>query len=488
MNDPHQASAELAFLSAEEIGRLLASGDLTSLQLVDTFLARIGALDVSGTEIALNSIAALSADAREVAMERDDERARGVLRGALHGVPVLIKDNVEALGLPGIAGSTSLIGRPSRDSPLVTRLRDAGAIILGSTNLSQWANIRSPRSTSGFSASAGLVANPWALDRSAGGSSSGSGAALAAGLAPLAVGTETDGSIVCPASVNGVVGLKPTVGLVPTTFVVPISASQDSPGPMGRSVNDVALLFSVLAQSTPPKSVPMPTMAVAKNWRTGHPLTDELFDNVVGLLRAGGLSIVDRDLALPSEQEFKDEGEVLFAELLDDLSGYLVERPGDGVRSLADVIAYEDEHPHEELRYFGHENFITAVLSGGRGGANYEEARKRNLTWAIDACLEPGLTGVDVLIAPAYGPSWKSDLTVGGHPGPASPATMAPAIAGWPIMSIPFGVADDLPVGLAIIGRADSEWIMIEAARQIETILLSERPWPQPLWKPPSRG
>jgi amidase len=488
VNDPHAASAHYAFLSAGEIVHRLASGEVTSVQLVDTYLERIAALDAPGTEIALNSIAALSVDARDVARERDSERARGVSRGALHGVPVLVKDNVEALGLPGIAGSTSLIGRTSRDATLVTRLRDAGAIILGSTNLSQWANIRSPRSTSGFSSSAGLVANPWALDRSAGGSSSGSGAALAAGLAPLAVGTETDGSIVCPASVNGVVGLKPTVGLVPTTFVVPISSSQDSPGPMARSVDDVALLFSVLALSEPPKSTPVPTMAVAKNWRTGHPLTDQLFDAVVELLGASGLSLVDRDLALPDEQVFKDEGEVLFAELFDDLGVYLAGRPGEGVRSLADVIAYEDEHPEQELRYFGHENFTTAVLSGGRAGANYEEARKRNLTWAIDTCLTPGLEGVDVVISAAYGPSWKSDLTVGGHPGPASPATMAPAIAGWPIMCLPFGVVEDLPVGLAIIGRANSEWMVIEAARSIEKVLLNNRPWPSPLWKQPTRG
>jgi amidase len=488
MTDPHAPSAELAYLSAEEIVRRLASGDLTSVQLVDTYLARIGAIDAAGTEIALNSIAALSADARAVAQERDDERARGVSRGALHGVPVLIKDNIEALGLPGIAGSTSLVGRPSRDATLVTRLRDAGAIVLGSTNLSEWANIRSPRSTSGYSSSAGLVANPWALDRSAGGSSSGSGAALAAGLAPLAVGTETDGSIVCPTSVNGVVGLKPTVGVVPTTYVVPISASQDSPGPMARSVDDVALLFGVLAQSTPLTVIPAPTMAVATNWRTGHPLTDQLFDDVVALLRDGGLSVTDRELALPGVQEFQDEGGVLFAELLDDLDVYLASRPGTGVRSLAEVIAYEDERPQQELRYFGHENFITAVLSGGRSGPSYAEARARNLTWAIETCLTPGLEGVDVVISPAFGPSWKSDLTVGGHPGPASPATMAPAIAGWPIMCLPFGVVDDLPVGLAIIGRANAEWTVIEAARQIEKILRAREAWPSPLWKAPQRG
>jgi amidase len=257
---------------------------------------------------------------------------------------------------------------------------------------------------------------------------------------------------------------------------------------MGRSVDDVALLFGVLAESTPLQVIPAPTMVVAKNWRTGHPHTDQLFDDVVVLLRESGLSIEERELALPSVQEFMDEGEVLFAELLDDLNVYLASRPGDGVRSLAEVIAYEDERPQQELRYFGHENFITAVLSGGRSGENYAEARKRNLTWAIETCLTPGLEGVDVIISPAFGPSWKSDLTVGGHPGPASPATMAPAIAGWPILSLPFGVVDDLPVGLAVIGRANSEWTVIEAARQIEKILREREPWPSPLWKAPQRG
>jgi amidase len=215
MTEPHESSAQLAMLPAEEIAQQLAKGSLTSVELVDNCLERIASIDAPSTTIALNAVAAISADAREVAIARDAERSRGITRGVLHGVPVLIKDNIEALGLPGVAGSTSLLGRPSRDATLVTRLHDAGAIVLASTNLSEWANIRSPRSTSGYPASGGLVANPWALDRSAGGSSSGSGAALAAGLAPLAVGTETDGSIVRPASVNGVVGLKPTVAPCP---------------------------------------------------------------------------------------------------------------------------------------------------------------------------------------------------------------------------------------------------------------------------------
>ncbi|MGP8009666.1 MAG: amidase family protein [Acidimicrobiales bacterium] len=488
MNDPHARSSKVAFLSILEVQQRFDAGDLTSVALVDLLLSRVAAIDAKDSKVALNSLAALSADALHVAKERDDERARGIVRGSLHGVPVLIKDNIEALGLPGIAGSTSLIGRPSRDATLVTRIRDAGAIVFGSTNLSQWANIRSPRSTSGYSSSAGLVANPWSLDRSAGGSSSGSGAALAAGLAPLAVGTETDGSIVCPASLNGVVGLKPTVGNVSTNYVIPISKSQDSPGPMGRSVHDVALFYRVLSQSGPPATILPPTFAVATNSRTGHPQTDQLSDEVVATLRAGGLSIIDREAALPGEQEGNDEAAVLFAELFDDLTEYLAERPGDGVHSLAEVVAYEDEHRDIEQVYFGHENFITAINSRGRAGGLYQEARKRNLLWAIDTCLTPALADVDLLIAPAFGPSWKSDLIVGGSPGPASPATTAPAIAGWPILSMPMGLIGGLPVGLAIVGRAQSEWTILEGARQIERLLQERGLETEPRWATPTRG
>jgi amidase len=488
MTDPHPASTEIAYLSTADIVERLNDGRLTSSQLIDVLLGRREAIDVPGTTIALNSIAAISSDARDMARERDDERAKGVIRGALHGVPVLIKDNIEAVGLPGLAGSTSLIGRPTRDAPLVTRLRDAGAIVLGCTNLSQWANIRSMRSTSGYSSSAGLVGNPWALDRSAGGSSSGTGAGVAAGLAPLGVGTETDGSIVCPASVNGIAGLKPTVGTVPKQYVIPISESQDSPGPMGRSVADVALLYGVLSATSPPEATSRPSIAAATNWRTGNPETDQLYDDVVTLLSESGLSVTPRELALPDEQVFQDELTVMLAELVDGMSTYLSNRPGDGVKSLADVIAYEDEHRDTELVYFGHDLFTKAIDIGGTDTPAYAEAHPRNLAWAIDTCLNPGLEGVDVIIAPAYGPSWKSDLAVGGHPGPASCATMAPAIAGWPIMCIPLGLVKDLPVGLAIIGRAHSEWTILDAARRIEAVLATHSPMPMPYWKLPSRG
>lgn len=488
MTDPHPRSADLAYVSATDLVGRLREGSLTSLELVDTLIERAGAIDAPGTDVALRAVAAFAPDAREVAAERDAERTRGRERGPLHGVPVMVKDNVEAVGLPALAGSTSLVGRRARDAPLVTRLREAGAIVLASTNLSEWANLRSVRSSSGWSATAGLVANPWALDRSAGGSSSGSGAAVAAGLTPLAVGTETDGSIVCPASVNGVAGLKPTVGAVPVVRVVPVSVSQDSPGPIARDVTDAALLFGVLAAAGPPAPLPAPRIAVAANWRTGHPLTDRRFDDVVDWLGVANLAPHLRQVAEPGPREHDDELAVLVAELRDDLSAYLADRPGDGVRSLADVVAWEDEHRDVEQPYFGHDLFERALASGGRSGDAYAPARERNLAWALGACLEPALEDADVLIAPSYGPSWKSDLVVGGHPGPVSVATMAPAIAGWPIMSIPMGLVQDLPVGLAVIARPGGEWTILDAARRIEEVVNRHVALPRPQWRRAGRG
>ena len=487
MTDPHVPTEDLAYLGVADIEARLREAILTSHELVRALHARIEAVDEAGSHTRLGAIAALAPEALAIAAERDAERAAGRLRGPLHGVPVVIKDNVEAEGLPGVAGSTALLGRPSRDAPLVTRLREAGAIVFASTNLSQWANMRSVRSTSGWSATGGLVGNPWALDRSAGGSSSGSGAALAAGLAPLAVGTETDGSIVCPASVCGVVGLKPTVGVVSARHVVPISASQDSPGPMGRRVDDVARLFGFLSASEAPAPRAV-RFGVAANWRTDHPATDALFDEVVSALRDAGHEVLVRDAALPGDQEGADELAVLVGELADDLSAYLAQRPGEGVASLADVVAFEDAHASVEQPHFGHDLFEQALASGGRAGGAYAGARARNLAWAIETCLAPALADVDVLLAPAYGPSWKSDLAVGGHPGPASVATMPAAVAGWPIMSVPMGLVHDLPVGLAILGRAHDEWTLLEAGRVIEGVVDARGGLPRPYWTPPTRG
>jgi amidase len=490
--DPHPPTEHLASLGVAAILEGLDSGALTSVDLVGSLLERIAAVDDPAGPVGLRAVAGLAEDALSVAAARDGERAAGRVRGPLHGVPVLVKDNIEVTGLPGAAGSTALSGRPATDAPLVTRLRDAGAVILGSTNLSAWANIRSERSTSGWSATGGLVGNPWALDRSAGGSSSGSGAALAAGLAPLAVGTETDGSIVCPASVNGIVGLKPTVGAVPTAGVVPVSASQDSPGPMGRSVDDVTRLFAVLAARTPTdRGVPpvAPRFAHAATWHTGHAPTDAVVVSCIEALRDSGNPVEDRDVATPGPEVVADEFQVLLAELVDDLGAYLDARPGNGVRSLAEVVAFDEAHADVELPWFGHELFVQAIATGGRDGDAYVDARARNLDWAVGTCLEPALAGADVLVAPAYGPAWKSDLVVGGHASAISSWVTTPAaIAGWPIMSVPIGLVHGLPVGLALLARPDEEWSLLAAARIVESVVADTDPLPGPAWSLPARG
>jgi len=484
--DPHPSSYDLGYARVQELHRLLGAREVTSRALVDTLLVRIDAIDSAG-DVALHSLVGLSDEAGRVADERDRQRANGEITGPLHGIPVLIKDNIEAEGLPGCAGSTALFRRPTRDAALVTRLREAGAIILGSTNLSQWANIRSPFSTSGYSAGGGLVGNPWALDRSAGGSSSGSGAALAAGLAPLTVGTETDGSITCPASLNGVYGLKPTVGNVSRVGVVPISHSQDSPGPMARNLDDLALLYGVLSGTAPSEPTGV-TMVEASNWHCGHEATDALFDEVMDRLRASGVALERRGCTLPSPQDYDDELTVMLSELLDDLSEYLRSRPGEGVTSLADVVAFEDEHRDVELRYFGHEFFLRALASGGCASENYQAARARNVEWATQDCLTPVLEGVDVVLSPAYGPAWKSDLVNGDNAKFVSPAVMGAAVAGWPILTIPMGLVSGLPVGLTLVGRPQSEWTLLAAARQVQTFVAADFDVSSPTWRAPNRG
>lgn len=484
MTDPHPATAELASQSATALAAALTEGRTTSVAIVEALLARIDAIDAPGSPIGLRSIAALSDNALEQARLRDTERAAGQSLGVLHGLPVLVKDNIEVDGLPGAAGSSALLGRPTHDAELVTRLRQAGAIILGSTNLSEWANIRSFTSTSGWSATGGLVGNPWGLDRSAGGSSSGAGAALAAGLAPLAIGTETDGSIVCPASLNGVAGLKPTVGTISRRGIVPISVSQDSPGPMARHVADVALLATALTGIDFLSATDAPLrIGVATTWMSGHAATDACFSALLAQLAEGSHTLVDRTPAVPGAQEHDDELTVLLAELCTELTAYLAARPGDGVRSLADVVAYEAAHPELELPHFGHELFVRALELGGSDSPEYLAARARNLHWATEECLLPAFGDeIDVLIAPSYGPAWKSDYANGQSVGAASCVTTPAAIAGWPIACVPMGLAVGLPVGVAIVGRPGSEAAVLRAAQALEV------PLPSPSWAPAQRG
>ena len=470
--DPHPETKDLGFFSATQLQIQLAEGTLTSVAIVTGLLERIAAIDTAASSTALRSILAISDDVLGQAHAADARRSAGVTLSAFDGIPIVVKDNIEAIGLPSTAGATALLGRPHGDAELVTNLREAGLIIMGASNLSEWANLRSPNSASGWSAVGGLTANPWATDRSAGGSSSGSGAALAAGLTPLAIGTETDGSIVCPSSLNGVVGMKPTVGMISTSGVVPLSASQDSPGPMARTVEDVQTLFKILAGERAQRDEDEAPLiaAVASTWKTGHPTTDALFANVVEQLRLAGLSLVDRDVALPSDQDQDDELTVLLCEMDDDLSAYLFRREGVPT-NLAEVIVFEDAHHDVELAHFGHEFFEQALTLGGRSAAEYMEARQRNLSWAVSTCLEPALTGVDVLVAPTYGPAWKQDLILGEHGAKAAPTTMAPAIAGWPIACLPMGLVDAMPVGLGLIGRPGDERKILHFASQIEQVL-----------------
>jgi amidase len=382
------------------------------------------------------------------------------------------------------------------DAPLVTRLRDAGAVVLGSTNLSEWANFRSPRSTSGWSGVGGLTGNPWALDRSAGGSSSGSGAAVAAGLAPAAIGTETNGSITCPAALNGVVGLKPTVGTVSAAKVVPISASQDVPGPLARSVADAALVYEVLSgrsdcrAACTPEAAAALTVGVAGMWLSGHAGTDALFSAALEAL--SGLVAGIQDVAVPPNdmQVHDDQVAVLVHEMADDLDSYLSARAGEGVRSLAGLVAFNLAHADAELAHFGQEYLQDALASGGRAAEAYVVARERNVAFARDACLGPAFaTGVDVLVSPAYQPAWKSDLVHGDQVSGGGANCTPPAILGWPILTVPMGVVDGLPVGFSIVGQAHSEPLLLAVGHALEQALgLAASGALRPAWRPPIRG
>lgn len=456
---------EIGFATARDLIQRLTNTSMSSTELTEAFTQRI--IELDDCDGGLQSVLAISTDAAEQASTQSTV-------GLLRGLPVLIKDNIEAIGLPATAGSLALAGRTvKRDATIVTRLREAGATILGSTNLSEWANIRSPRSTSGWSAVGGLTANPWNYAHSAGGSSSGSGAAVAAGLIPFAVGTETDGSIVCPAALNGVIGIKPTVGSVSAKHVVPISSSQDVPGPIARNVADASLLLDVLSGLNT-QSVITDTsrlrIGVVRQWLTGDDETNALFSNTVTALAASGIDCIPIDVPNDPEQANNDEGVVLLHELHDDLNAYLAARPGQGVSSLADVVAFNEDNADSELGYFGQEYLEAALASGGRN-STYFEARARNLSWAAREVLGPALEKVDVLIGVPYAPAWLSRLGEGDDYSNASWMTSPAAIAGWPIASIPMGLVNGLPVGLGVVARALDEKGLVRALSRIEGVI-----------------
>ena len=394
--------------------------------------------------------------------------------GPLAGVPILIKDNIEAIGLPATAGSLALADTPVvRDSTIAKRLRAAGATIIGSTNLSEWANIRSGKSTSGWSAVGGLTANPWKHAHSAGGSSSGSGAAVAAGIVSMAVGSETDGSIVCPASLNGCVGIKPTVGSIPRDAMIPISASQDTPGPMAQSVAQAALLLEVLTGKSGYQSAVNGNseirIGVVKEWVTQNSGTNQLFQELITRL-SKKIKIVEISLPAPSDQEGESEFKVLMHELNEDLASYLATREGARVKNLQDVVNFNLANKRSELQHFGQEYFDMALALGGRN-SDYQKLRSENLDWALNKVLTPAFEKFDILIGETYAPAWKSNLGGGDDYGSASWISMAPAIAGTPIGALPMGLVDGLPVAVGVVARANEEDRLVQAMALFERVL-----------------
>jgi amidase len=443
-----------------------------------TYLDRIARLDQVGPRI--NAVITTTPD-HPVPQPR--------IGGPLAGKAVLVKDNVETQEFPTTAGSLALAGnRTGRDATLIAKLRGRGVMILGKTNLSEWANIRSSTSTSGWSAVGGQTGNPYATDRNPCGSSSGSGAAVAAGFAWAAIGTETDGSITCPASVNGIVGFKPTVGLVSRARIVPISHSQDTPGPLAASVADAALLLTAMAGSDALDAATAEADAHRTDFSAGLasaslkgvrigvlrkqvgvlPGVQALFEQTLGDLRRAGAVLVDIDYDIP-DSVAKDEFTVLLFELHEDLDAYLKGLPGDvKVRSLADVIAFNRSHADAEMRWFGQDTFEQAEKATDR--AAYEKARAASLKAAgadgIDKLL--AANNVALLIAPTAGPAWPTDPVSGDHVVSAIGAGTLPAVAGYPHLSVPMGAVEGLPVGLSFIGPKWTDKAVLEAGAAYE--------------------
>jgi amidase len=466
-------------LSATEAQGRMASGSLTSQALTQAYLDRIAKIDDAGP--ALNAVIELNPSAMSDAAALDAERKAGKVRGPLHGMPILIKDNVDVAGMVNSAGSLAMAGhRPKQDAFMAKRLRDAGAVILGKANLSEWANFRSTRSSSGWSSRGGQVKNPYVLDRNACGSSSGTGSAIAASLAAIGVGTETDGSIICPAAVNGLAGLKPTVGLVSRTGIIPISVSQDTAGPMARTVSDVALLLNGMAgvdeadPSGPAAAGKIPADYTAflkadaiKGKRFGvvrqamgyHPDVDAAMKKAVDALKAGGAEIVDVKIA--TYNAWNDpEFSVLLYEFKDGLNTYL-KNSGAPHATLEALIVWNKANAAQAMPFFGQEIFEQAQAKGPLTDAAYKKARDNARRMAGKDGLLAALQKdkLDALVAPSLGPAWLTDHVMGDH-FLAAGYGMA-AVAGTPSLTVPMGDIQGLPLGITFMGRAYTEGELI---------------------------
>jgi amidase len=484
--NPAVSPFELDEKSIAELQEAMKSGALTARSIAEKYLSRIAAIDKQGPR--LNSVIEINPDAAAIADALDAERKTRGARGPLHGIPVLIKDNIDTADrMATTAGSLALEGSiPPRDAFIAQKLREAGAVILGKTNLSEWANFRSTRSSSGWSGRGGLTRNPYALDRNSCGSSSGSGVAVSANLCSVAIGTETDGSIVCPATTNGIVGIKPTVGLVSRSGIIPIAHSQDTAGPMARTVTDAAILLGVITgvdasdsitQESNGKSFTDYTRFLDPNGLRGARLgvarryfgfsdeVDRLMNDALEIMKRSGAIIID-PVDLATSKEYEDsELEVLLYEFKHDLNRYLSELgPKAPFRSLKEIIEFNEKNREREMPYFAQELFLKAEAKGPLSSPEYlkalEKNRRLSRTEGIDAVIAKDR--LDAIVAPTGGPAWTTDLVNGDHfgGGSSSPA----AVAGYPAITVPAGFIHGLPVGVSFFGAAYSEPALIKLA------------------------
>ncbi|HXE78747.1 MAG TPA: amidase [Rhodanobacter sp.] len=478
----------LPYASLSELQSRLHSGALTSQQLTRQLLERIDQVDRHGP--ALHAVIETNPDAMALAGALDAARAKQPAPGPLYGIPVLLKDNIDTGDrMLTTAGSLAMTGAPAtHDAALVARLRKAGALILGKTNLSEWANYRSTHSSSGWSGRGGQTHNPYALDRNPCGSSSGSAVAVAAGLSPLAIGTETDGSVVCPSAMNGIVGIKPTLGLVSRSGIVPISHNQDTAGPMARDVADAAALLTVIAGSDPadpataeadahatdytryldPNGLRGKRIGVVRELAGKEPNADRVLAAAIATMKTQGAIIVD-PVVLPHLHELGALEDIVLAhDFKHDINAYLATRKGLAVHTLADLIAFNNAHAAGEMPWFGQEIFLHAEAQGALSDKAYTDAlaKAKRLSGpeGIDAALKAH--HLDALLAPGPGPAPMIDLVLGEHVvgGASQPA----AVAGYPSMTVPAGFAHGLPIGILLFGARWSEPKLISIAHGFE--------------------
>ena len=486
------APSQLNEATIVELQARMAAGSLSAVELVNYYLTRIGNLDQSGPRV--NSVLQINPDALDIAHALDAERRQSGPRGPLHGIPILLKDNVDTHDqMQTAAGSLALVGTPAlQDSTVAARLRQAGAVILGKTNLSEWANFRSFFSSSGWSGRGGQCNNAYALDRNPCGSSSGSGAAASANFTAVSIGTETDGSIVCPANENGVVGIKPTVGLVSRAGVVPISHTQDTVGPHARTVADAAAVLGALVGVDPrdpataasdgkfyrdytrfvdPNGVNGVRLGVAREYEgVGSPHTDAVFEQALSALSAAGAILVD--VSFPHLSEINSGGSeftVLLNDFKHDLNAYLSTRTGVPIASLAEAIAFNNAHAAQEMPFFAQEIFdLAETFSGNLSDPTYLAALARDRVIGGSEGIDYILAHYDVraIVAPTDTPAWPTDLINGDHF--VFGSSSACAIVGYPIIVVPMGFSFGMPLGLSIMGTAFSEPTLIKIASGFE--------------------